>query len=71
MRISPDSRLYDHKILDLNSPSIVEITISGGKLWVNIDDVCVLRVNDPGLIECNGNILHKQPDTPAAEPEHD
>jgi hypothetical protein len=53
-RIPVDFR--ELRLLDIRNPEFVTVTVSedGKKLWVNVDDMCVLRVQNvtqPILVE--------------------
>lgn len=57
------------KMLDVVSPQLVEITFSqhdnGRTMWINVDDVCYMRVTNAARVDCDGlTLTRKEPTMP-------
>lgn len=51
---------YDGQMLDITAPKLVQVQVSNnGRLWVNVDGVCRLRVCKAGDIEVADNYKKK------------
>ncbi len=50
-----ESDKNEHSMIDVFSAEIVSIDYGAdGKLWVNVDGVCRLRIMHAGLVQLNG-----------------